>query len=492
MPVVEQASKDTLLTMFKSELIPAIGDIRYRGLHTAQRIAEEINPRRVPSYLRYFYHDSSRGLYVSRKPESLFGGNSTLYSVTSTLALEKSDEKSPLLVPAYSHLREFDNVQTHRGIGLELTTTLMRQFGSNMGDKDPFVWLGPHIDPEQFFLDNKIAQKGSLVDQEMATLFFGHPEIDFIDDIKGDLQWARQALHPVLKRVVEGIIDGRNLYEEDPESREYVDHFMATIHENFGLRDGWYTFLGNILKGKKPPPRIPDKEGFADDLVTAAMESQPVPKASRAVVLAFNAQKLFDSMPIYPFPLTARPPDELVPAALVNEDALEGAFYFGEKPDVLGRFNKMLYPVSNLPKEIWLRDKNDQYVTPSDVAMLGIDPDIPICIFRYNKTPEQVADQYCSEIIRGNIAPWNPQDEYLDIVNPGENMRALVYRNLLLRSIQSTGIVDRVTEITGDREKAIERILELKVDMHPSPIQRILLPSVSSLIGSSDPERDWR
>jgi hypothetical protein len=155
-------------------------EINLAALQAVEQIADivtETYPTRNPILQRslesYMPEEVPHGeFWISSRPAEVFSSE-PVFTVTSTLALETPqtllDEDTLLIIPID---QKGEEVATHRGIGLPLFSEFMYQLtGSTMGRKDDCVWLGAQVDMEQVMLEDRIAQKGPQLDEEIREIF---------------------------------------------------------------------------------------------------------------------------------------------------------------------------------------------------------------------------------------------------------------------------------------------------------------------------------
>jgi hypothetical protein len=336
-------------------------------------------------------------------------------------------------------------VATHRGIGLALFSRLMQGFGFGVGAKDSFVWLGPKIDGEQFVLEDNMAKSGHDIDKILAEQLFTH------GDVKKN--YAQLALHPILKNVIETIGRGENLYESDEACRKYIDELLSNLHLYTGVREGWFNALEGLLTGTIPPSKRIDPEDLDLSLTFVAHElALESPKRSQAIVIAVDMQKLIELTPVYAFPLGSRPPETIVPSLHVPLDAVKQIY--AESRIDLPISDKPIKLLSDLPTLNWLRDDQDNYVTPDRARRMGVNPRTPVCALRYNRNPVAT---WASFIESGDIAPFSTTG-WLDLCDPKTFTEHALRKIIVDRSAQS-GLLTQVEQKMHDKDLATRRIL---------------------------------
>lgn len=441
---------------------PIVREIRSEITDTARRIKSKIPSawKDIPAYLKPFVSVDffEPEVYITDRPEKVFGENETIYTITSTLALE-NPENDTVLHPPSEHSHYDKNIKTHRGIGLELFSRLMNQFGFSLGAKDGFVWLGPHVDGEQFILEDNIARDGKKVDIAIADHLFNQ------SDVKK--QYSRLEINPHLRKLIESINEGNSLYGKDQQTTEYAEKLLTTLHRYTGVREGWFNSLEGLLKGTIPVKKKIDPFNLDESLTYAAHRlSQPVPKSSRAALLEIDTGKLLQATPIYPFPISSRPPEAIVPAPHVPFAAVKGVYLEDQTDlDLLKRYRHLIKPIDELPIHQWLADINGNHITPTIARRQGVDPRNPICALRYNRSP---IDVWAGQLRDGNIAPLSEIPD-LDLITPTKFTDYSI-RKLILDRARSSGLLSKIVAITKDQFRAEQRIL--------GEAMRLRLPSV--------------
>ncbi len=392
----------------QSELL--VSEIQHTVLDTAKRITTNIDPNNLPSFLKFYpirdVHEPT--IFLTDRPKAIFGGNETLYTITSTLALENVRDGN-LLTPAKTHSFFGPNIQTHRGIGLALFSTLMTKLGFSLNAKDQFVWLGPKIDGEQFVLEDNIAHHSELVDTNIASIFFDHTDLKKYDH--------NLNLNPRLHRLLTSIGDGQILYDRDHEITHYVDELLDTLHRYTGVREGWFNALEGICKGTISPNRVinPDDIDWHLTLIATTF-AQSVPRASQAIIVEVDTSKLMSSTPIFPFPLTHKHPDAIIPSPHLPLDAVKTVY--AETPlDLPGGFDIQVKTIEELPEDAWLKDGNNTTVSPTVARKNGVNPRSPVCAVRYSRSP---FDVWAEHIENGDMAPLYGIP-HVDLISPNSH-----------------------------------------------------------------------
>lgn len=426
---------------------PIIEEIQQIEHDTAKRIKDKIDFETPPSYLKPYFQAGfyEPEVFMTDRPEKIFGGNETIYTITSSLALENMKGEE-VLTPPSEHSPFAQDIQTHRGIGLALFSKLMNGLGFKLGAKDSFLWLGPNLDGEQFVLEDAISKSGRLVDEKIATQIFNHA------DIKNG--YSTLQIHPLFRRILTSINDGQILYGSDPQIRTYIDNLLDILHRYTGVREGWFNSLEGIFKGTIPPKKRIDPTDMDLSLTFTAHElAQPSPRTSQAVILEVDASKLINRTPIFPFPLTSRPPETIVPSPHLPFDAVKAVY--AETPlDSLKRFGKPIKNIAELPDEKWLKDADENVVTPIVARRNGVNPRSPVCALRYSRSPISV---WAEHLENGDMAPWG-EIPYVDLTPPNTFVEHAL-KSIILKNARKSRLLDRVTQITKDQNIAETRIL---------------------------------
>ncbi len=437
---------------------PIVKEIQASGYDTAKRIKGQIDIDQLPNYLRPYFKPEfyEPEVFITDRPSKVFGQNETIYTITSSLSLENLRD-GKLLTPPSEHSPFDQNIQTHRGIGLALFSKLMNGFGFRLGAKDSFLWLGPNIDGEQFVLEDNISKSGRAVDEKIASHLFNHTNLK---DGYRSLE-----IHPRLRKTLEAINNGKSLYGVDPETSTYIDELLDTLHLYTGVREGWFNSLEGFLKGTMSPKKRIDPVDIDLSLTFAAHElAQPSPRASQALILEVDAAKLISMTPIYPFPLTSRPPETIVPAPHLPLEAVR-AVYVEREPETLGHLKGIFRSIEELPKSNWLRDADDNTVTPDIARRNGVNPRSPVCALRYNRNPVSV---WAEHLENGDMAPWN-EVPYVDLTPPVTFLDHAL-KNVILRRARKSGLIEKVSRITNNQDVTETRIL--------SEASNLSLPSI--------------
>ena len=435
-----------IFTVLEQGLEPIISTVNENSLLAARRIKSVLLSNRDQSYLKPLFlpEFSEPEIYVTDRAEKIFGETQTIYTITSSLALENIRDGEILLPPSV-HNEGTRQVSTHRGIGLALFSRLMRGFGFGVQAKDSFVWLGPKIDGEQFVLEDNIARSGHEVDRVLAEKLFAK------SDVKKD--YAHLTLHPQLKAVIEAIGRGDNLYKSDQKIRQYIDDLLTNIHRYTGVREGWFNALEGLLTGTIPPAKRIDPTDLDLSLTFVANQlALESPKKSQAIVLAVDTQKLIELTPIYAFPLCSRPPDTIIPSLHVPLAAVKQIY--SEESGLDSPSHKPIMPISALPTDSWLQNDHGDYVTPEIARRNGINPRTPACLLRYNHDPVAT---WARHIEAGDIAPYTATG-WLDLCDPKSFTDQALQKIIIDRASQS-GLLAEIEQITHDRNTATRRIL---------------------------------
>lgn len=383
------------------------------------------------------------GLFLTDRPDKIFGKNNRLFTITSTLALEKPDGNAVLLPP---FIHPDNNIYTHRGIGLALFSVVMQQLGYELGNKDYFVWLAPQVDAEQFVIEDKIARTGKDNDVSIRKVLFDNP---------GTISKSVQ-INPFLLKLLTSIIEGNSLYGRDQQITEYTDNLLTVLHKTVGIREGWFNTLEGILKGNFPAKREIDIRELLIRLEAAhRRHSLPVPKSSQVALLEVDTESLVEATPIYPFVPGVRPPSTIVPAPRVPFSAIRRV-YLEEPYKLPERYSSLVTSIEKLPHDRWLADANKQRLTPGVVRERGIDPRNSICDVRYNEDPIEIWAKHLRE---GDMAPLSTlfYDWVLNILHPDEPMDYAILK-LVLEQAESMGVFSKINPIFQDqktREKFI-------------------------------------
>lgn len=426
---------------------PLIKEIQQIEYEAAKRIKDKIDFEKPSSYLKPYFQVGfyEPEVFMTDRPEKIFGKNETIYTITSSLALENMKGEE-VLTPPSEHSPFAQDIQTHRGIGLVLFSKLMNGLGFKLGAKDSFLWLGPNLDGEQFVLEDAISKSGRSVDEKIATQLFNHT------DIKGG--YSTLQIHPLFRKILTSINDGQILYGSDPQVTSYVDDLLNTLHRYTGVREGWFNSLEGIFKGMIPPKRKMDPTDMDLSLTFAAHElAQNSPRTSQAVILEVDTSKLIHQTPIYPFPLTSRPPETIVPSPHLPFSAVK-TVYAETLPDSLRRFGKPIKSISELPDDRWLKDADDNIVTPTIARTNGVNPRSPVCALRYSRSPINV---WAEHLENGDMAPWG-EIPYVDL-NPPNSFAEHAIKSIILNRARKSRLLDRVTLMTKDQNIAEGRIL---------------------------------
>lgn len=457
--VVEVNPKTSeLWQIIETSVEPIIAEVSERGLLTARRIKSVLSSNREKAYLKPLFQPGffEPEVYMTDRPGKVFESNQTVYTITSSLALENNRDGEILLPPSV-HNESRSKIATHRGIGLALFSRLMQGFGFGVGAKDSFVWLGPKIDGEQFVLEDNMAKSGHDIDKILAEQLFTH------GDVKKN--YAQLALHPVLKNVIEAISRGENLYESDEASRKYIDKLLSNLHLYTGVREGWFNALEGLLTGTIPPRKKIDPVDLDFSLTFAAHElALESPKRSQAIVIAVDMQKLIELTPIYAFPLGSRPPETIVPTLHVPLDAVK-QIYTENRID-LPISDKPIKQLSDLPSYNWLQDDQDNHITPDRARRMGVNPRAPVCALRYNRNPVAT---WASFIENGDIAPFSMY-EWVDLCDP-KTFTEHALRKIVVDRATHSGLLTQIEQQMHDKDLAIRRILSDVTD-------KLALPTV--------------
>ncbi|HSX09959.1 MAG TPA: hypothetical protein VLF93_07420 [Candidatus Saccharimonadales bacterium] len=426
----------------------SLDEIYARGWKTASRIREKIPNGFLglgPVYLRPYLPPLSLAVHGEGFPvppeladaatiaatdnaPKVFG-HKNFYTIASSLALDSLQDKEQflgieevteggvLLLPTMEHFEQ--DVYTHKGVGLSLLSGLMRIVGMDLGHLDRFVWLGQQVDPEQWVMEDTIAQRGREIDRELRPFFY-----------EGNI--FNHTLNPYLKKILSGVMEGENHYNDDSECRQYVNEFLDAVHRNRGIRGSWYRELEGILKGEIPPQFTPD---LTPDMLDARLFSswrhnKAVPKESQVMLCEIDAERYYETVPIHPLHIGARHPDNIVPAPSVLASTVKTVYLndFDNIPTGLGLLNAQIRHISELPEDRWLPDTNGRPVTPERVRSVGIDPRNPICSARYAVDPVTVWQRHIHE---GTIAPMFIDVPLTNLQTP-QRMAEKSLRQLLL------------------------------------------------------------
>ncbi len=445
--VANVESPKELWQVVEDGVAPIVESLVHTNSQALSRIRGLIDVDNVPPYFKPYmspeFHDSD--VYVTDRPEKIFGENKTIFTITSSIALENI-QNGAILIPPSEHGGFHRSISTHRGIGLALFTRMMNAFGYSMGAKDSFVWLGSKVDGEQFVIEDSIAKEGQKADKAIAHYLF--TETDQLH------KSSTVKLNPKLMRLIEAINSGENLYESDPEYAAYVEGLLNTLHKYTGVREGWFLAIEGLLNGTIPPIRHIDPINLDLSLTFVATQiAQPITRHSQAILLEVDTCKLLESAPLYPFPISSRPPESIIPAPSVPLEAVK-AIYLENVPQGLEAFQHLFRPMNELDNTNWLQDGDGRIVTPSVARRTGIDPRNPVCALRYNRDPISV---WAEHIENGDVVPWSV-DPLIDLINP------ITYTDQVLRKIindqaNKSGLFDRVEDLMGDRKSAEIRIL---------------------------------
>lgn len=432
---------------------------------TATRIRRQIlkTSHSISYLLPYFIHPSfyNEQIFVTDRPEAVFGKNKTLYTITSSLALQniQNIREESLLHPSAIH-RDL-HIQTHRGLGLRLLSKIMKAFGleNALGAKDLFVWLGPQIDGEQFVLEDRIARKGiEEIDKQIASKFFKNPDVLNVNDLN---KFLNLKINPMLEELIEAINNGISLYDTRPDIAEYVEELLKILHEYIGIRGIWFNLLESLLKGKVPPQKKINFDDIWTSLISSTFKyykSKPSFKISQAVILEIDTPTLLSKTPIYPFPLTSRPPEAIVPAPHLPPEAVKAIYIEGSPDEYLESartsFGFGIKSLEELPLDKWLTDIKGTPITPDTARKRSIDPRNPVCILRYGKDPTST---WAEHIMKGNIASWG----YIPPVNliSEESYLKHILQNIVLNEARQSGLLDIATQIISSQATAENRIL---------------------------------
>jgi hypothetical protein len=213
-------------------------------------------------------------------------------------------------------------------------------------------------------------------------------------------------LHPELAKIIAAIAGRKgDIYDEDPDSRKYIDSLLHTMHRTTGVRESWYNALENLLKygrySQVPATLTPGS--FEHRLIEAAKSSPPITKASQAIVLEVDPLKIFQEIPIYVFPVSTRPPGEIIPAPLLPAEAVTAIYAETTLRDAPERFRGLQKPLGSLATNQWLTDASGIRITPALARKSGVNPAAPVCAVRYAENPAGV---WAKHIASGNIVPW--------------------------------------------------------------------------------------
>jgi hypothetical protein len=360
--------------------------------------------RRPPGLVERERHDASINWAAdSSGAERLFGRHDRLYTVTSSLALEavyrhmqgkhnsaftpvSLDFPSDTVLFPLTHANAL-NLPTHRGMGTALFAELMYQLGGDdLGRTRTSVWLGKQVDGQQVDIEQSIAEQGTLADEELFRMCF------VSDSYKQYLTkrafrealWNQFSLHPLLRQVIEGQLEGQSAYEQDADCRRYVDGLLDVIARDVGIRSGWYSKLAGLLKGTIAASPLP-AASLADieTSIIEAAQSQPlIPHRSQAIIVEVDTEELLSLNPLYPFPLTARPVSEIVPAPYVSLSAITAIYAHNPGDPVLEPFRNdtlRVLPFGSVPSSKWLTDGWGKPVPPGGRSKGSYDPANPLC-----------------------------------------------------------------------------------------------------------------
>jgi hypothetical protein len=410
---------------------------------------------------------SFREFWVTDRPDQIYA-STPLYTVTSSLALETPiQQEGVLLWSPIDHA--VDGIRTHRGFGLGIFSEFMEQLGIKLGRKDYFLWFGSEIDGEQLKLEDEIARRGPETDNEILSIFFNMSDVDaFMRSSDGHVH-----LHPQLAKMAQSISSRKmDTYAQDPESRQYVDRLLEGMRRNMGVRDGWFNALEAILKNEQQSEVSPDLniDKFERELIQAAKNNLPIPKPSRAIVLEIDPHKIFEQIPIYVFPLSARPPDTIVPVPMLPAEAVT-AIYIESPLELPERFQALQKPLGMLAAQSWLTDATGRYVDLTLARSIETDPRTPLCAVRYAHPPVAT---WANHISLGNIAPWWQDVSVTDLRDPSD-MAEQSLRQLILTKARVSGLVEQLISVAGSEWLAEELIL--------TSSGRVKLPSVRSVTG---------
>jgi hypothetical protein len=332
-------------------------------------------------------------------PDKVFPSR-PIYTITSTLALDMAyPNENVLLWAPIDH--QPSEVQTHRGLGLSIFSGFMRGLGFSLGRKDECLWLGSQVDGEQFIIEDTIARNGPAIDDAIVSTFFDVPGIEtFLHTNATDLH-----LHPMLRHITQAVLKPDAPEGQGPEIERYIDTLLETMYRTMGTREGWYSSLEGLLKHKQTS-RLPNgfnADQFEHYLATTAKQGEPVPRASRAMVLEVDPERLFSLVPVYIFPISTRPPEAIIPAPCLPTTAVTAVYVEddGFRNDIPGQFQPILKPLRTLAVDAWLPDSNGKHLTPQQTASLEADPATPLCIGRYANDPK-----WAQHIAAGDMAPW--------------------------------------------------------------------------------------
>lgn len=439
-------------TLIEKGIKPLVEKMHNTGLRAAERIYNKLDLEGEHSYLLPYFAPgySERSIWLTDRPNKVFGANNKVFTITSSLVLQQGIEDGIILLPAAEQDGFHGQISSHRGIGLSIFSRLMKDLGFTLGAKDSFVWLGPEVDIEQFVIEDDIARKGTEVDIKIATLIFSHSDIS--------QESGRLELNPKLMRVLSFLGTGKNLYESEPESREYIETLLETLHKYTGVREGWFNALEGLLKGTIPPKMRFNPAVFESRMLFAANHLvQPSSGESNAIVLEINMKRLLDDIPIFPFPMTSRPPDTIIPTPFAKLSHVDVVYAEKGKLDGLVKTGKFpeIRDISDLPEEVCLRDKDGRHVTPDVVRRVGIDPRKPMCALRYNRNPVGI---WANHIRNGDIAPIFSQ-QYLELCVPQDEIE-LAVKKIALGMIGHSGLTRTVRGmLNGNKNRAETRIL---------------------------------
>lgn len=422
---------------------PVIRNISETVRNASLRILPKIDPSGRMDYLASIYYPGLDDIYLTDKHQEIFGLNETIYTITSTLALEEIQD-GKILVPPSEHFGADRNIQTHRGIGLYILTRLLQAYDFDLGAKDNFVWLGSKVDGEQFVIEDNIAQNGTEIDEKLALMFFNEK------DIKNSENPVE--FHPQFKKLVDTIQEDQSIYGQDETFTNYVDSLLTVLHQYTGIRDGWFNSVEGIFKGQiKPVQRNNISLEAIQDW--AHIFAQPVPKSSRAAILEIDSSKLLNRFPVYAFPIGRRPPEAIIPAPYLPVDVVK-AIYVESDTGGLEQFGDTVKTLDQFTLDNYLQDKDGNVITPAKAREQGVDPRNPICMLRYKRNP---ISTWAENIGNGNIIPATGILN-LDLIRQ-KTYTDQSLRSLVLTRAEESGMLSQLQSTMQDKVKAQEKIL---------------------------------
>lgn len=391
-----EIEKHRLLSEIADEAIKDLFDITAKA---AQRMA-----CKPFTYGNFSLQEGSQlNVWVTDEPDSIF--NKTMYTITSSEVFGGLGIDLSAIYPAGR--LAFEQRQTHRGFSLALIEAFLSHLSPKLSleGKSDFVWLGTKLDAEQFVIESNISANGAENDARLYELFFNAKTPEFLGHDSNSLQ-----LHPTLRKMLQAVNDKDLAVLQSPEICNYRKELLDALFECGGIRSAWYTIAQNILSGEDNDSDSINLDDMENALWLASKRDiQRSAEGAQVLILEIDIGAISETSA---FHLGRRQPGAIGSLHQIPAHAIRAAYYdpVDGEPHISSLFDEhyghiLLRPLSELPENLWLEDKQGNVVTPDAVRIEEISRTKPLCQVRYDGS--SAVPTFVQHLLEGKIVPFS-------------------------------------------------------------------------------------